>query len=44
MKVSDIPDTQLEQVRQSLARAGNSNPSNDQILRTFWRGKMNNGG
>jgi len=42
MKVGDVPGTQLDQVRTALAKAGNTNPSNDQIMRTFWaaRGKQ----
>lgn len=38
MNVSDIPSTQLNQVKQALLAKGNTNPSNDQILRTYWNG------
>ncbi|MET3122601.1 soluble lytic murein transglycosylase [Oxalobacteraceae bacterium GrIS 2.11] len=38
MNVSDIPSAQRDQIKQSLAAKGNTNPSNDQILRTYWIG------
>jgi soluble lytic murein transglycosylase len=40
MKVGDIPGDSLDAVRASLARAGNPNPSDDQILRTYWTKRM----
>lgn len=39
MKAGDIPGDQLDQVKTSLAKQGNPNPSNDQILRTYWAWK-----
>ena len=41
MKVDDIPGDQLDQVKAALAKHGNPNPSNDQILRTFWKNRTN---
>lgn len=41
MKVDDIPDDQLTQVKAALAKQGNPSPSNDQILRTFWKNRTN---
>ena len=41
MTVSDIPSEQLDLVKQSLANKGVTEPSNDQILRTYWNGKIN---
>ena len=38
MNVSDIPSSQMDLVKQSLAKAGNTSPSNDQLLRTYWNG------
>jgi soluble lytic murein transglycosylase len=36
MTTSDIPGDQLDQVKASLAKQGNTSPSNDQIMRTYW--------
>jgi soluble lytic murein transglycosylase len=41
MKVSDIPTTEINLVKQSLANKGVSEPTDDQILRTYWNGKIN---
>jgi soluble lytic murein transglycosylase len=41
MTISDIPSEQLDLVKQSLANKGVSEPTNDQILRTYWNGKLN---
>jgi soluble lytic murein transglycosylase len=41
MKVDDIPDEQLTKVKEALAKQGNTSPSNDQILRTFWKNRTN---
>ena len=40
MKKSDIPNGSLDQVTSALAKAGNMNPTDDQILRTYWAGKL----
>lgn len=39
MRVSDIPSESLAGVRAALARAGNTHPTDDQILRTYWTSK-----
>jgi soluble lytic murein transglycosylase len=39
MRVSDIPSESLTGVRAALARAGNTRPTDDQILRTYWTSK-----
>jgi soluble lytic murein transglycosylase len=39
MTVSDIPDDSLAQLRASFARNGNANPTNDQLLRAYWKVK-----
>jgi soluble lytic murein transglycosylase len=39
MRVSDIPSESLSGVRAALARAGNTRPTDDQILRTYWTSK-----
>lgn len=44
LKVSDIPSDDLDKVKAALSKNGNTNPSNDQILRTYWTGSKNNGG
>ena len=38
ISVSDIPSAQMTQIKQALAAKGNTNPSNDQLLRTYWTG------
>ena len=40
MKVDDLPDSALTSIKQAFASRGNSNPSNDQILRAFWNKRM----
>lgn len=44
LKVGDIPSAELDQVKAALAKNGNLNPSNDQIMRTYWAGKNTNDG
>lgn len=44
MKVNDIPGTQLDLIKDALAKNGNTNPTNDQILRTYWAKRMRNNG
>ncbi|MDY7579351.1 transglycosylase SLT domain-containing protein [Herbaspirillum sp. RTI4] len=39
MATGDIPGDQLDQVKAALAKNGNTNPSNDQIMRTYWARK-----
>ncbi len=39
MKPSDIPDSDKQQITDSLAKRGNYNPSNDMIMRLYWRKK-----
>lgn len=39
MKTGDIPGDQLDQVKAALAKQGATNPSNDQIMRTYWARK-----
>ena len=41
MTTSDIPGNQLDQVKAALAKQGNRNPSDDQIMRTYWARKNN---
>jgi hypothetical protein len=41
---SDIPSSDLAAVKAALAKNGNSHPSSDQIMRTYWAGKNTNGG
>jgi hypothetical protein len=36
MTTGDIPGDQLDQVKAALAKQGNGDPSNDQIMRTYW--------
>lgn len=36
MTTSDIPGDQLDQVKAALATQGNKQPSDDQIMRTYW--------
>jgi soluble lytic murein transglycosylase len=43
MKLNDIPSEDVAAVKASLAKNGNSAPSNDQVLRTYWTWKQNNG-
>lgn len=43
MKLSDIPSDDLNAVKAALAKNGNSAPSNDQVLRTYWTWKQRNG-
>lgn len=43
MKTSDIPSDQLSQVKQALANRGVVNPTNDQIMRTYWTSKTHGG-
>lgn len=44
MTVGDMPGDQLDQIKAALARNGNTSPSNDQILRTYWAKRMKNNG
>lgn len=44
MKVSDIPSGDLTQIKEALAKHGNPDPSDDQVLRTYWMRNMQNGG
>jgi len=39
MKVSDIPPDSLAAAKASLARAGAMNPTDEQILHTYWNWK-----
>lgn len=39
LRVSDIPSESLSGIRAALARAGNTRPTDDQILRTYWTSK-----
>lgn len=39
MKVGDIPDQSLQQIRAALAARGNTKPTDDQIMRTYWTSK-----
>lgn len=39
MKVADIPDDSLTAIRAALAKRGNTRPTEDQILRTYWTAK-----
>ena len=39
--VNNIPSADLDQVKAALKVRGNPNPSNDQILRTYWSRKNN---
>jgi len=39
MRAGDIPSSDLSQIKEALAKQGNTNPSNDQILRTYWAAK-----
>jgi soluble lytic murein transglycosylase len=39
LKVGDIPNESLVQIRAALARQGNARPTDDQILRTYWTSK-----
>lgn len=43
MKVGDIPSDSLNNIRAALANAGNTKPTDDQILRTYWTSKAKNG-
>jgi len=43
MKVADIPSASLTSIRTALAQAGNTKPTDDQILRTYWTSKSKNG-
>ena len=43
MKVGDIPSASLTGIRSALALAGNTKPTDDQILRTYWTSKSKNG-
>lgn len=43
MKVGDIPSDQVDQIKAALAQRGNTKPSDDQILRTYWTSKVKNG-
>ncbi|WP_426116309.1 hypothetical protein [Massilia sp. PWRC2] len=39
MKSGDIPDDALKQIRASFAARGNTKPTEDQIMRTYWNVK-----
>ena len=39
MKADDIPEQDLTKIKNALAKQGNTSPTNDQILRTYWSGK-----
>lgn len=39
LRVGDIPSESLAGIRAALARAGNTRPTDDQILRTYWTSK-----
>lgn len=39
MKIDDIPPDSLAKVKASLARAGAPDPTEDQLLRTYWKWK-----
>lgn len=39
LRVADIPSESLSGIRAALARAGNTRPTDDQILRTYWTSK-----
>jgi len=39
MKAGDIPSSDLDAIKKSLARQGIANPSNDQLIRAYWVGK-----
>lgn len=39
LKVGDIPDDSLQAIRAALAKRGNTRPTEDQILRTYWTAK-----
>lgn len=39
MKVGDIPDNTVDQIKAALAQRGNTKPTDDQILRTYWTSK-----
>ena len=41
MKVSDMDPDKRDAVKAALARQGNTTPSNDQILRTYWKTRAN---
>lgn len=40
MKVGDIPEDSLTDVKAALANHGIANPTDDQIIRTYWSGKL----
>lgn len=42
MKIDDIPAESLTAIRTALAARGNSRPTDDQILRTYWTSKNAN--
>lgn len=39
LRVGDIPNDSLKAIREALARQGNTRPTDDQILRTYWTSK-----
>jgi len=39
LRVGDIPNESLTAIRAALARQGNTRPTDDQILRTYWTSK-----
>lgn len=43
MKIGDIPEDDLNNVKVALANHGNANPTEDQILRTYWSSKLKQG-